>query len=73
MDKEYPEGGTSSPGGTYSLEDQRKAPSHTGFKSVCIPDLLVHISAQQKNLLLSISLESCQGYMKIYGQIGIPL
>ena len=33
LDKEEPEGGAGSPGGTYSLRDQGEEPSHTCFKS----------------------------------------
>ena len=47
LDKEEPEGGTGSPGGTYSLQDQVEVPSPTGFDPFGIPDTLMQVPAGQ--------------------------
>ena len=45
LDEEEPEGGAGSPGGTASMQDQREAPSRTGFDPFFIPDLLIQVPA----------------------------
>ena len=48
LDKDDPEGGAGSQGGTYSLQDQGEAPYHTCFKPFCIPDPILQVPAGNK-------------------------
>ena len=43
LDEEESEGGVGYPGGTYSLQDQIEAPSHTYFGPFYMPDPLLQV------------------------------